>query len=329
VYCAFLITGRIGYAGGIGAGTGGPAVSPTAGVMTALVTPAGALALFTALRSAGKSRMFLTVLAVSLLVCQFGAGRRIVWFSSIAYAMVALLIVRPKSLLGLRGLLILAISLLAVQALSTFYIAMRMASYSLRQNSSANISVLQLVPKAIDIYLYDERGELKDKLRENYKTRTFVLDYLTLICQRELIFAPLHGDDFYRGIVVATPRAFYPNKFRDEFFEAEEPLINPRLGLPVWDASNSILTAGAADFGSVGIFIYPLALSLLYSFMLRVVNRFARPLVVFPTSIVICQVLLSAETDVSGYFSSLLAAVLVFGLSFFALGWERNDQLTT
>jgi hypothetical protein len=324
VYGVFLITGRIGYQGNIGDGTGGPAVSPVSSILTSLVTPAGALALFVSLRSTGKSRALLVGLALMLLVCQFGGGRRIIWFSSIAYAMVVLLVVRPKSLFGIRSVLIVVIAVFALQALSTFYMAMRMASYTLQHRSSSKITVLQLVPKAIEIYTNDERGDLQASVRENYKTRTFVLDYLTLIVEREVNHSPLYGDDLRRALIVATPSVLYPGKFRNDFFESEEPLINPRFGLPVWDDANSVLTAGAADFGLPGIFIYPLVLCVLYSLVLNLVQRFAPPPAALLAGVSVCQILLSAENDISFYFSSLIATLLMLGMAWVVCGWTLS-----
>jgi hypothetical protein len=221
-------------------------------------------------------------------------------------------------MLRFKSLWILAIAFVAIQALSTLYIAMRMATYAMQNHTASKISVLQILPNAIDIYLHDQRGSLQADIKENYKTRTFVLDYLTLILEREEDHTPLYGDDLRRALVVATPRLLYPGKFRDEFFETEEPLINPRLGLPVWDAANSILTGGAADFGLAGLFSYPLILCILYSLALRTVRRFAPPLATLLTGLALCQILLSVESDISLYFSSVISTSLILLISWVA-----------
>jgi hypothetical protein len=301
-YTFLLLTGRIGFMANISV-DGGAAISPLAALVMAVGTPCGALALCAALAEKRRTRIFLlTGISLFLLLSQFGLGRRIFLFSAILYAMVLFMRV-PAKMLRLRSFAYFIVAMLLVQIATDAFYSMRMAYWKL-DTTGANVSVLQLIPEAVQIYTH-EHERLQENASKNIQTRTFVIEYLADIAEHESERGPLYGLDLHRAAIVATPSALFKSKFQNKLFTPEEDLINPYFGLPIWDAANSILTAGMADFGSTGLFIYPFALCLMYSLLCRIAAKVVSPITLLLLGLSICQILLSVEADIANYISTL------------------------
>jgi hypothetical protein len=74
--------------------------------------------------------------------------------------------------------------------------------------------------------------------------------------------------------------------------------------MPIWDASNTILTAGLCDFGLAGFFVYPIMVALAFTLGVRLVRRLYLPArLVFGFGAL--YILLSVETAFAGYTASL------------------------
>ena len=106
-----------------------------------------------------------------------------------------------------------------------------------------------------------------------------------------------------------VPSSVSKDKFGIEPYQ-EEGQVNIQFGFSYMDEANTILTAGAADFGLVGVFLYP--------FMIVVLMRTATELVqaYFPTYVAtiialafIFQMLL-AEAIVADYLIQLRNATI-------------------
>jgi hypothetical protein len=323
LYCVLVARGRIGFQGNVSIEDTGPTVSPLAVFSLALATPAGALALAVALTNPRGAKALLLSMSVFLLLLQIGLGRRALVFSLIIFTMSALLVWRPKKLISIKTLLLIAIAFFTLQQLTTFFYAMRMASWSM--HARGRLALLTLIPEAFEIYSNDPRGELQANIQLNVKTRTFVLQYLTDISRREADRGPLYGEDVERALIVATPSTLYRGKHVDKLFEGEEELINPRFGYPVRDEANSIFTAGVADFGVFGIFLYPIALCIALSFILRLIYKWTSPLCGLVVGMAIGQMLLTSEADISFYFISLRNIGLILGLSWLYFGGQSKQ----
>lgn len=317
LYVALLATGRIGFMATV-SDDGGKSVSPIAVFALLLATPAGALALSVALRIS-RSAFSLGLIAISilLLLLQFGLGRRTFVFSAVIYLLCILLVKRPKKLISFKNIVMLAAAMLAVYIVTMGFYAMRLAAWSMSGRGNQNYSVMELIPKAIEVYSQDRRGRLEAKSAKNVKMRTFVLEYLSEISKGVSEREPLYGEDLHRALIVATPSLFYPSKIQDNLFEPEEPLINPAFGLPVFDGPNSILTAGAADFGVVGMFLYPFVFCVTLSALLRGAYRYAPPIVGLLFGLFICQLVLNVETDIAQCLASLRSIIPVVLIAWF------------
>jgi hypothetical protein len=325
-----LLTGRVGLGSAVSTDSSGPSVSPLAVLALALATPAGAIAFAQGLlrvkKSAGRLNVILLILAAILLLYQFSFGRRIFAAGLVIYVMTALLVMQPKKLITVRNIALLAIGILILHAASTGYYAMRMAAWSMGTRTTIRLKILQLIPKALEIYNDDRRGDLQGSIAENLKTRTFVLHYLEQISEGEAKYEPLYGEDLHRALVVATPSVLYRGKYGDKLFVSEEVLINPKFGLPIWDAANSIFTAGVADFGIAGLFVYPISLAVGLSFVMRLTYRWAPPIAGLLVGAAICRILLLVETDIAGYFAAFRMTILILAASWLFFGMLRKER---
>lgn len=313
IYIVYVKTGKIGFDSNIATDAADEAsVSPVAAVLVAVITPIGGLALSIALTVREvRNRWWLMALAGMLLLVQIPAGRRVFAFAAITYALAILVAKRPRNLFSFRNLVLMGVATMVLHVGTTFFYAMRLAAWS---HPHARVSTLQLIPEALDIYLGGHRTmDLQAAVAKNVQNRSFILDYLKELAAGEARSGPLYGQDALRAVVTATPSIIFPGKHKSHWFGSEEPLINPPLGLPVWDAPNSIFTAGVADFGTVGIFLYPLLLCFILA---RIVDwaheRASRPAAML-ISLYVCDQLLSVECDIATY-AAMIRMVLVIVL---------------
>jgi hypothetical protein len=318
---ALLATGRIAFMG-VTSGDDTVRVSPIAAITLLLATPFGALAFAAAVTAPKDRRLYLLIVSLLLLLIQFGLGRRVLIFSSAAYAIVAMYVLPNFKLLTVRNLVVGAIAVGVLYAGTTAFYAMRIATWKLSAAGShtSRYDILRLIPEAVKVYGEEREGAVDSAVEKNLLDRTFVLEYLSEIARAEAELPPLYGQDALRGIVFATPGALYPGKYRNPLFESEEDLVNPHFGIPDQDRPNSIFTAGVADFGTAGLFLYPMIVCLAWSLLLRLVNFTAPAVVSFLFAIGACEHLLSVELDVSYYFvtpRTLLIAAALTWLVFF------------
>jgi hypothetical protein len=201
--------------------------------------------------------------------------------------------------------------LLVLQAGMTFFYALRLAMWSHGGRTQAHVSTLQLIPEAFDIYMGRRSVDLHASLAKNLQTRSFILDYLKDLVESEARSGPMYGQDALRAAVTATPSVLFPGKQQSHWFGPEEPLINPAFGLPIWDAANSIFTAGVADFGPVGIFLYPLALCFILARVLNLTYKRASGPAATLVSLLLCNQLLSIECDITNYFGTLRMVIVI------------------
>jgi hypothetical protein len=307
----FVATGKLGFMGDTSLAAGYSNVSIVSTLVLALVTPTSALSIYLARIDTEKSRKLLFYLfAFILLAAQFGFGRRVFVFAAIINLMVAILAVRPKRYLSFKNLVVLILIALTVQAATTAFFTLRLARYTFKSVTTTP-TIIQLVPEAWKIYQDRERLYLAEQISENTSTRSFVLEYLAQMSERSSRIEPLYGKNLARAIVVATPSLFYPSKFNNPLFGAEEDLANVHFRLPVWDASNSVLTASVDDFGEVGFFFLPVIFCVVFSIILRKTGSHAPPITIMLIGVLVCQILISVEVDINAYFSSLPVILII------------------
>ena len=326
LYGVLVASGRIGFMAGIAADAGSE-ISPLASVVLALVVPVGALSFSGALVEPDRRKsIILAALALLILLSVVGLGRRLFLFSSITYIMAALLFRRPQRIFSARVVFFAIFALGTLQIASTAFYALRLASWSLN-DSAGNRGIADLFPEAVRIYRNDQ-DDLEHKVSENVKLRTFVLEYLSEIAQKEAQREPLYGQNLTRALIVATPSVLYDSKFNNKLFTSEENLVNAQFGLRYWDGANSIFTAGVADFGAVGLIAYPLLIAFMFSMLCKFARKIGSPVAGFLVSLSICQILLAAESDLAAYFASLrtIGIILLIGCLVFPRTVEKRRE---
>jgi hypothetical protein len=152
-------------------------------------------------------------------------------------------------------------------------------------------------------------SEVTEFLQSNVSTRTFVIGYFADLIDASSKSTPLLGRGLVRNLKLLVPSVVSRDKFDIEPYE-EEGQVDLQFGFSYIDEANTILTAGAADFGLLGVFLYPL--------MIVVLMRAATELVqgYFPTYFAVMIVLsflfqmLLAETQISDYLIQLRDAAI-------------------
>ena len=307
----FVATGRLGFMGNTSIESGSSQVSILSTLVIALITPTGALSIYLARIETHVRRKFIFYLfSILLLVTQFGFGRRIFVFSLIIFMMAAILAVRPKKFLTFNNLIVFVAAIFIIQIATTAFFTLRLARYTFKNQATAP-TILQLVPNAISLYQDRKKIYLAEQIKENIGSRSFVLEYLSLMSERSSTMEPLYGENLARALIIATPSLLYPSKFKNPLFGSEENLANLHFRLPVWDAANSILTESVIDFGEWGLFIIPGIFCFAYSFFMRLINYKVPPATSVLVGALICQMMISVENEVTIYFSSIPVIMII------------------
>ncbi len=242
-----------------------------------------------------------TGLSALILLLMFSVlGRRTAIYTSIV-----ILFVLGLSGYQLRGRtfrkVLLALSLAAVIiACSLTFMLLRIASNGIRAKHVTIGKRIEVAGKLVQRGgAYALAGATTQK---NAQSRTFVLAFLANVLDASSRKTPALGRDvagFFQG---AIPSILYPDK--DRFF-TEEGLVDEQFGFSYGDEANSVLTAGATDFGFIGMIIYPLAMIVL----IRLFYNFTAacfataPLMFVALSII--ALMLATEGTLGSYFEVL------------------------
>jgi hypothetical protein len=319
-----LYSGNIGFMGDTRL-AGYVNVSPIAATVSFLILPVGILAFYLGLKEESKVIKFiLMLLAVLLLLIMFGLGRRVFALSTIIYLMVFFFNFDTKKLLSVKSLVIFFLVVIILQIATTTFAIMRIATYS-NQNTTKKNSIVELIPRTIDIYKDYERLNLDEQIHKNISTRTFVLGYLALLVKASSKFEPTHGTLALRALVFSTPGILYQGKYQSKLFVDEESIVGNQFGLSTLkDNANSFLTAGVADFGIYGLFAYPLIICLLYSVFLNTINGLVSPVRYLFISTLVCYNAIALEQDLVGFLLNLRNILIALFLTW--LFFEFNSK---
>ena len=318
----FIATGKLGFMANIASVEGYVGISSSSAIVLDLIAPAGALALYLSRKEVHSNKsIYFLIVAVVLLVIQFGLGRRIFLFSILIYVMAALLSKRPKKLITVQNIVVVALIVGAIQVATTAFYTMRVATFAFK-NAPEKPSIVVLVPEAIQVYKDRDKLNLAKQIHDNLSSRTFLIEYLATLAERSDKIEPLYGQNIARAIVVATPAILYWGKYKNPLFIDEENFLNPHFRLPVWDAANSVFTAGVGDFGELGYFILPVIVCFIFSLYLRLIYAILPPLAGTLISFYLCKVLFSVEEDIVSFFTASRSVFILLGISWLAFSWR-------
>lgn len=152
---------------------------------------------------------------------------------------------------------------------------------------------------------------------QNVETRTFVLAFLANVLDASSRMTPALGQDAANLFGSAVPHVILKNKD----FPSEEQLVDQQFGFSYGDEANSVLTAGATDFGFAGMILYPLIIVFLYKVEIGILEKWLKPVPLMFVALSFIYFMLQTETTLTGYFellrdSALFAGALTLFLSF-------------
>ncbi len=250
-------------------------------------------------------------LSVLLFLMIFPLGRRVMIYA-IVLALLGLRLGRykvPFSPLKKTVLLGLLAMVLYFATIGFFYL--RIAGYGLLRPT-----LLQRVSAAFRLAQDRSYADIKREFAANVERRTFILGFLGQLEGYTDVMPPAYGEDVVDQFKLALPSILYPSK---NVFFTEEGLANSLFGSTYIDEANSVLTAGAVDFGVFGIIAYPL----LFVLMLRLFfELIAESMPVFAACFVILASLatvLEPENVVTAYFIALRDGILFGGVVWFII----------
>jgi hypothetical protein len=192
--------------------------------------------------------------------------------------------------------------LLYVTSIAFFY--MRIAGYSA---GKVHLSLPARISLAITYFESKDFSTVQESFSKNVKGRSFILGYLAELEDYSLHFTPGYGRDMQGQVLMAVPSAIYPSK---DLTFGEEALDNELFGSTYFDEANSIFTAGATDFGLLGIIAYPLLLCWVFRSFFEVIGQSLPTFVA--TFIILAGIngLLQPETGITSYIIDMRNSLL-------------------
>ena len=305
-----VLTGQLGFQSDMSGEDGSLRVSVLSNLVVSAMPPVAATALYCVKSLKPSTRWFAYLLVVGILLILVTQGRRILMYTMVIGMIGYFAGQGFRSLLRPKGLMVLIVGAFIVAIGAKFFFAMRQATYELPKGSSLS----ELIAVGASKMTGGDQGDLDEKLKENRSTRTFIIGYAA-----EILFAlethePLGGDLMVLGVATAVPTTIWPGKWRIMAQGAEEAVCHPRLGMPPYDAANTLVTSGMCDFGGAGMFGYPVLFALMFSLSLFLVRRLdIVSRLVFGFGIVYS--LLNAENVLTAFFVVIRnGAILALGM---------------
>lgn len=298
-----LATGQLGFQG-VQTGEDNTAlVSPLASLMASTITPVlGLTALVFSNQPASRQRTLALAMGLLLILIMMTQGRRPFLFNMITVFIAFFCTRGIRDLITPKAVIILVVGVLCALGMSRFYLATRTASYTL----PASATLMDRLEAGVDALQRPQVYDLDEAVRENQSTRTFVVGYLAeLIEAIDATDRSTQGDLLMLNVATAVPTSIWPGKWRVIYqVGSDEIACHAKLGLPAWDAANSILTEGLCDFKWPGLLLYPLAMAAMMTLANLAVRRaplIVRGLVCFAT----IGGLLHVEGVLTGYIVGL------------------------
>jgi hypothetical protein len=245
-------TGRVNFMGVV---THEGHLDPISALIGCWFAPAFAYSVCATMNATGRARwvMAFATLVQAIALIPFG---RIRFAFSLLLALIAIRLGRYRLRLPLaKAVLIGVLGIASVIIASVGFLYLRVAGWE--QRGKLAPSIVSRISLAID--LAQRRGplEILGMLGNDASSRTFVIGFLSDLLDASQRSAPLLGKDMLYNIGMAVPSVISPTKLGLTPYN-EETLANQQWGFAYLDEANSLLTAGAADFGLIGMIVYPI-----------------------------------------------------------------------
>jgi hypothetical protein len=233
-------------------------VNPLATLIIWWFAPAFAYSLCATLNTTGTTKFLLGACTVIQGIGLVPIGRRNVIYA-VLLALVVTRLGRYRNRMSFSKKLLAAVLGIAfVFASSITFLYLRIAGYS----QKGTTTLATRIALARNTLQTRSPGEIVALLGANASTRTFNIGFFSDLLDASQRSTPLLGEDMLENVQTVIPSVFYTSKLSGSLY-GEEQLANMKWGFTYLDEANSILTAGAADFGIIGVFLYPLLVVLL------------------------------------------------------------------
>lgn len=196
---------------------------------------------------------------------------------------------------------------------SAYFFAIRLSVFELGPNSSF-LDQLSLALQFVTSSTLEER--FNALLYDNLRERTFVLGYLADLVEATQTSNSLHGEALLFYLKLSIPSALDPSKVDVLAIQQIETFVHPKLGLPVIDQANTILTDGVTDFGLAGGFIYLSGIIVILSCSVWLFRKFEQPYTFLVASLTLVHLALKPEITLSEYLVTIRNLIWLVPLMF-------------
>lgn len=140
-----------------------------------------------------------------------------------------------------------------------------------------------------------------------------LLAYLGEYVRKEETHQAVHGGVLEFSVSGIVPSVLWPGKAQmlKSAGNISEGIIHPRLGMPVFDGPNSIITEGFGDFWYPGAVLYPVAILLLYGISSTLLGRIAGRRWVIFINATLAYSLFAVESSLGRYLIDLRNLIVV------------------
>ncbi|MDB5845343.1 MAG: hypothetical protein JWP79_2653 [Polaromonas sp.] len=304
IYC--IATGLMQFQGILFNDTGNTSISPLASLTYFAIPPAGIMAVFMASGNHEINRFnrwLLYAMAIALWLVSFTQARRMLVYMAALYLVFYAFNAYGRAFWLKKAVFAAAVIPVAYFGIKLFF-AFRIAVWEMPPGTNDPFRLLNL---GLEIFSNPNKYDLDILLNENSLERPFVLKYLSMMIERVSFDKWLWGEALYATLLYSIPSAFIGAKH----YLIDEDLIHPRIGLPIVDEANTILTAGMADFGWPGLLLFPVFMLLILKLLLLVVKKSGIGWFVYFTLFGVLTVLLNVENSMAQYWS-FARSILIF-----------------
>jgi hypothetical protein len=212
------------------------------------------------------------------------------------------------------------IALIFVASIAFLYL--RIAGFT---HKSATSSIGNRISQAAETFQGGNLGEMVDLLRTNASTRTFNIGYFSDLLDASQHNEPLYGAVAMHNLQLMVPSSISADKFGLDPY-GEEELVDMKWGFGFTDEANSIITGGVADFGFIGVLLYPLLAVLLLRGTLEAIQYAMPTYGAVIMALAFIYVMLLAELTLFGYFGQIRNA-LIFAFILYVLSLVPKVRL--
>lgn len=305
LFIFLMLFGQIGFQLDLSFSSDGAGVSPVSAIVIAAVPPFAALSAYCLPMVKGRQKLAAITGILFLLIPLVTQGRRFLIFTGVL-CISSYFCNRASKKFSAVGIVVgVVFAALFGSFGSKLFYSMRLAQWDLGPGAS----LVQIVPAGIGNLMDSDLINLDDQIEENLLDRGMVLAYFAEIIQRLDVGRSADGEILRRALALSVPSVIWSGKDEYKNVAFEEDISHPYLGLPIWDAANSIITSGVSDAGFMGGFVYGLFYLIIYSVIIRFSVVFSAP-VYSVVALSLVYGLLSIEASLAAVFSTIRSAVI-------------------